>query len=159
ISRTSVMRFKDTRLSMPEIASSLHVDAIVEGSVIREGARVRVHAQLISGATDEHFWSETYDRELGDILALQSDVPKSISEKVEIVVSGAACDRLAAARHVEPEVYESYVKGMFTPINKKSDVEKKIAYFQEAINRDSTFAPAYVALAEAYEDLGDGFFG
>jgi len=153
------MQFKDTRLSVPQIASALQVDAILEGSVIREGGRVRVHAQLINGATDEHFWSGAYDRELGDVLALQSDVARSISDQIEIVVSGAERARLVAALHVKPEVYESYLKGMSTPIYKRSDIEKRIAYFQEAINRDPTFAPAYVGLAEAYEDLGDSFFG
>jgi len=87
ISRTSVMQFKVTQFSVPEIARTLQVDAIVEGSVIREGSRVRVNAQLIRGATDEHFWSETYDRELGDALTLESDVAQSISRKVEVTVT------------------------------------------------------------------------
>src|SRR5713101_869683 len=73
ISRTSAMHFKDTQLSVPEIAKTLHVDAIVEGSVMREGDRIRVHAQLIRAATDEHFWSETYDRDFRDVLALESE--------------------------------------------------------------------------------------
>src|ERR1700719_4369788 len=79
ISRTSVMGFKDTHLSVPEISKTLGVDAIVEGAVIREGGRVRVHAQLIRGATDEHLWSETYDRELRDALALESESAQSIA--------------------------------------------------------------------------------
>src|SRR5256884_8113710 len=73
ISRTSAMQFKNTPLSVPEIAKTLHIDAIVEGSVIRDAGRIRVHAQLIRAATDEHFWSEIYDRELRDVLALQSE--------------------------------------------------------------------------------------
>src|SRR5205823_4004294 len=84
ISRTSVMRFKDTRTPVPEIAKALSVDAMVEGSVIREGGRVRVHAQLIRGATDEHFWAETYDRELGDALALESEVAQAIAGRVQV---------------------------------------------------------------------------
>jgi TolB-like protein/DNA-binding winged helix-turn-helix (wHTH) protein len=88
ISRTSVMRFKDTRTPVPEIAKTLGVDAMVEGSVIREGSRVRVHIQLIRGATDEHFWSETYDRELGDALALESEVAQAIAGRVEATVTG-----------------------------------------------------------------------
>src|SRR5215469_8054835 len=87
-SRTSVMRFKDTQLSVPDIARTLSVDAIVEGSVIREGNRIRVHAQLIRGATDEHFWSEAHDRELRDVLGLQSDVAESIARRVEVTVTG-----------------------------------------------------------------------
>ena len=81
ISRTSVMQFKDTHLSAPEIARKLGVDALVEGSVIRDGNRIRVHAQLIRASTDEHFWSESYDRELGDALTLESDVAQSIAQR------------------------------------------------------------------------------
>jgi TolB-like protein len=114
ISHTSVMRFKDTQLSVPEIAKALQVDAIVEGSVIREGNRVRVYAQLIRATRDEHFWSETYDRELGDVLGLQSELAQTIAKKVEVTVSRPEHSRLVAARHVAPEVYESYLKGMFS---------------------------------------------
>jgi TolB-like protein/DNA-binding winged helix-turn-helix (wHTH) protein len=88
ISRTSVMRFKETKLSVEEIAKALRVDALVEGSVIREGSRIRVHIQLIRSATDEHFWSEVYDRELRDALGLQSDVAQAIARKVEVTVKG-----------------------------------------------------------------------
>jgi len=159
VSRTSVMQFKDTRMSAPEIAKRLQVDALVEGSVIRQGGRVRVHAQLIRGATDEHFWSETYDRDLGDTLALESEVAQSVARKVEVTITGKEHERLVAARHVSPEVYESYLKGQFTKGFRRSDVEKKIAYFEEAVNKDSTFAPAYLGLANAYEDLGSTFVG
>src|SRR6267143_2303222 len=161
ISRTSVMRFKDTRTPVPEIAKTLGVDAMVEGSVIREGSRVRVHIQLIRGATDEHFWSETYDRELRDALALESEVAQSIARKVEITITGEERARLVAARHVAPEVYESYLKGQFT-LQKgvtKADIEESIGHFDEAIERDPTFAPAYVGLANAYDSLGTIYFG
>jgi TolB-like protein/Tfp pilus assembly protein PilF len=161
ISRTSAMHFKDTQLSVPEIAKTLRVDALVEGSVIREGTRIRVTAQLISGTTDEHFWSETYDRELRDALALESEVAQSIARKVEITVTGEERARLVAARHVAPEVYESYLKGQFA-LDKsvtRADIEKSIDYFDEAIKRDPTFAPAYVGLAKAYGNLGTIYFG
>ena len=159
ISRTSVMNFKVTPLSVPEIARTLHVDAIVEGSVIREGSRVRVNAQLIRAATDEHFWSEAYDRELGDALTLESDVAQAISRRVEVTVTGEEHARIVAARHVSPEVYESYLKGRFVERNTRADVERRIAYFEEAIGKDATFAPAYVGLADAYEDLGTVMVG
>lgn len=161
ISRTSVMGLKDTRLSVPEIASKLHVDAIVEGSVIREGNQVRVNAQLIRGATDEHFWSEAYDRELQDALALQSEVAQSIARKVEVTVTGKEHERLAAARHVSPEVYESYLKGSFTleKSNSKAEVEQSISYFGQAIDKDPTFAPAYVGLATSYMEISTVFYG
>jgi TolB-like protein/DNA-binding winged helix-turn-helix (wHTH) protein/Flp pilus assembly protein TadD len=159
ISRTSVMQFKDTHLSAPEIAHKLGVDALVEGSVIREGNRIRVHAQLIRGSTDEHFWSESYDRELGDALTLESDVAQSIARKVEVTVTGEERARLVTARSVSPEVYESYLKGLAATGNSRAEVEKQIAWFDEAIKRDPTFAPSYVGLAGAYANLGTVFVG
>jgi len=160
ISRTSVMAFKDPRLSMPEIAKTLGVDALVEGSVIRDGNRVRVHAQLIRGATDEHFWSETYDGELRDVLGLESEVAQSIAEKVEVTVTGAERARLVATRHVSPEVYESYLKGKFALRNgDAAEIKEGVAYFEDAIRKDPTFAPAYVGLANAHELFGSTFVG
>jgi TolB-like protein/DNA-binding winged helix-turn-helix (wHTH) protein/Tfp pilus assembly protein PilF len=159
ISRTSVMHFKDTQLSLPEISRMLRVDAIVEGSVIREGGRVRVYAHLIRGATDQHFWSEAYDRELGDALTLESEVAQSIARRVQVTVTGEERARLVAARHVSPKVYESYLKGRFAKGNSRAEVEKSITYFEEAIRKDPTFAPAYVGLAHAYASLGTVFRG
>lgn len=161
ISRTSVTRFKDTQLSVPEIAKMLGVDALVEGSVIREGSRIRVHAQLIRAITDDHFWSETYDRDAQDVLALQSDVAQSIAKKVEATVTGEERERLLAARPVSPEVYESYLKAQFTlnKSNGRAAVEESIAGFEETIKKDPTFAPAYVGLASAYNQLGTVFIG
>jgi TolB-like protein/Tfp pilus assembly protein PilF len=156
ISRTSVTRFKNPQLSVPEIARMLHVDAIVEGSVMREGNRIRVTAQLIRGSTDAHFWSETYDRELQDVFTLQSELAQSIAEKVQVTVTGAEHQRLTAARPVAPEVYESYLKGQFAfnQSNSRSDLERSAQFFEEAVQRDPTFAPGYVGLAEAYDMLG-----
>jgi TolB-like protein/DNA-binding winged helix-turn-helix (wHTH) protein/Flp pilus assembly protein TadD len=159
ISRTSAMQFKDTRLSAPEIARKLGVDALVEGSVMREGNRIRVHAQLIRASTDEHFWSASYDRELGDALTLESEVAQTIAQRVEVTVSGEERARLVAARPVSPEAYESYLQGMFAKGNSRAEVEKRIAWFDEAIRKDPTFAPAYVGLAAAYGALGTVFVG
>ena len=159
ISRTSVMSLKDSKLSARDIAKTLQVDALVEGSVIREGIRIRVYAQLIRGATDEHFWSETYDRELPDVLALESDVARSVARKVEVTVTGEELSRLVAARHVSPDVYESYLKGQFAKGNSRAEIEQSIAYFEDAITKDDTFAPAYVGLADAYERLSGSFLG
>jgi len=108
-----------------------------------------VHAQLIRTATDEHFWSETYDREVRDVLALQSNVAQSIATKVAVTVSGEERSRLVAARPVSPDVYESYLKAEFGKNNTREEVEQSIAYYQQAIRLDPTFAPAYVGLAEA----------
>jgi len=156
ISRTSVMRFKDTKLSVPEIARTLGVDAIVEGSVIRQGNRIRVHAQLIRGSTDEHLWSDEYDGELGDVLTLESEVAQSIARKVEVKVTGEERARLVAAHHVSPEVYESYLKAEdeFSKSSSQAELEQSIAYFEQTIGKDANFAPAYVGLANAYERFG-----
>ena len=161
ISDTSVMRFKNSQASVPEIAKMLHVDAIVEGSVTRAGNRVRVTAQLIRASTDEHFWSETYDRQFRDVLSLQSDLAQTIAARVEATVTGEEHARLAAARPVAPEVYENYSKGQFALNNShnQGDISKSIAYFQAAIHMDPTFAPAYVGLADAYSNLGTVFIG
>jgi TolB-like protein/DNA-binding winged helix-turn-helix (wHTH) protein/Tfp pilus assembly protein PilF len=153
ISRTSVAQFKDTKLLAPEIARKLGVDALVEGSVIREGNRVRVHAQLIRASTDEHFWSQTYDRQLDDALSLESEVAQAIANKIEVTATGEEHARLVAPRPVSPDVYESYLKGLAGKGTSRADVEASIANFDEAIRSDPTFAPAYVGLANAYDRL------
>jgi TolB-like protein/DNA-binding winged helix-turn-helix (wHTH) protein/Flp pilus assembly protein TadD len=153
-SRTSVMRFEDTRLSAPEIARTLQVDAIVEGSVIRDGSRIRVHAQLIRAATDEHFWSEAYDRELRDVLSLQSDVAQSIARKVEVTITGEEHARLSAARTVDPEAYEAYLKGRYYWNKRTADSAAKAAlYFEQAISKDPGYGAAYSGLADCNSGL------
>jgi TolB-like protein/DNA-binding winged helix-turn-helix (wHTH) protein/Flp pilus assembly protein TadD len=154
ISRTSVTRFKDTHLSVPEIARTLQVDAIVEGSVIRDGSRIRVHAQLIRAATDEHFWSEAYDRELRDVLSLQSDVAQSIARKVEVTITGEEQARLNSARTVDPEAYEAYLKGRYY-WNKRTaaSMPKAALYFGQAISKDPDYGGAYSGLADCNSGL------
>ena len=161
ISHTSVMRFKNPEMSVPQIAKTLGVDAIVEGSVIREGNRIRVTAQLIRGATDEHFWSETYDREMSDALTLESELAQTVAKKVEVTVSGEEHARLAARRSVAPEVYESYLKGWyaFSNGNSRTGLEESIRYFEDAKKKDPTFAPAYIGIAQAYGELGTVYIG
>lgn len=155
VSHTSVMRFKNPQLSMPEIARTLGVDALVEGSVIKDGDHIRVTAQLIRGATDEHFWSQTYDREMRDALTLESELAQSIAEKVEVTVTGEEHQRLNSARPIAPEVYESYLKGRFAlRQGERAQLEQSIPYFEDALNKDPTFAPAYLGLAETYTMLG-----
>ena len=154
-SHTSVMRFKDTKISVPEIAKTLGVDAVVEGSVIREGSRIRVSAQLIRAATDTHLWSETYDREISDALTLESELAQAIAEKVRVTVTGEEQQRLTAARTVAPEVYESYLKGRYAnDKGGRAGWEQSVVYFNDALAKDPTFAPAYVGLAETYTWMG-----
>lgn len=161
ISYTSVIRFRVPQASIPEIGRTLGADAIVEGSVIRDGNRIRVTAQLIRAASDEHFWSQTYDRELRDVLGLESDLTQSIADRVEVTLTGEERHRLAATRSVAPEVYESYLKGRFA-LQQSADraaVEASIADFESALRLDPTFAPAYLGEARAFSALGTVFVG
>ncbi len=154
ISRTSTMHFKGTRKSVPAIGKELNVDAVIEGSVVRSGDKIRISVQLIRADTDEHFWSETYDREFGDALVLESEVAQAIAWRVRATVTGPERARLEAARQVLPDVYESYLRGMFDYSYDQIGVKKSIAQFEQAINKDPAFAPAYIGLASAYYELG-----
>jgi TolB-like protein/DNA-binding winged helix-turn-helix (wHTH) protein/Flp pilus assembly protein TadD len=152
ISRTSVMRFKDTRQTVPEIAQTLHVDAIVEGSVIREGDRVRVNAQLIRAATDQHLWAAEYNREYRSILALQEDLAQTIARQIKVTMAPHARADDAA---ISPEAYENYLKGRYYFSQRTGDALKRsIGYFQQAIAADPNYALAYCGLADAYALLG-----
>lgn len=161
ISHTSVMRFRNSQMTAPEIGRTLHVDALVEGSVMREGNRIRVTAQLIRAGTDAHFWSETYDREFRDVLALESDVARSVADEVEVTVSGDEERRLGQARSVSPEVYEEYLKGRYAldQSDDRKSVAEGIRHFQAAVGQDPEFAPAYAGLAQAYEAMGTNLIG
>ena len=160
ISRTSSMQFKGTRSSVPEIARKLKVRAVVEGSVIRSGDRIRITAQLIQGETDVHLWSGTFDRELRDVLELQSDVAQAIARQIEVTITGQEGNKLAAVRAVSPEVYDSYLKGRFElHKNTRAGLEEALRHFQAALRADPTFAPANAGLAAAYTALGTVFFG
>src|SRR5882672_7459956 len=160
ISRTSSMQFKGTRSSVPDIARKLNVQAVVEGSVIRSGDRIRITAQLIQGDTDVHLWAGTFDRELRDVLALDSEVAQSIARQIEVAVTGQEHSRLAAVRPVSPEVYESYLKGRFAlHKNTQAGFNEAIAHFEDAIHREPAFAPAYAGLASTYSELGLVFYG
>ncbi|SDE96359.1 tetratricopeptide repeat protein [Terriglobus roseus] len=155
VSHTSVMRFKTPQMSVPEIARMLGVDSVVEGSVIREGDRIRVTAQLIRASTDTHFWSETYDRQMSDALTLESELAQSIAEKVQVTLTGEERQRLTSVKPVAPEVYESYLKGRFVLAQgNRAQLEQSIPLFEDALHRDAAFAPAYLGLAEAYTMLG-----
>ncbi len=161
ISRTSAMQFKNTRKSVPDIGKELNVDAVIEGSVLRSGDKIRVTVQLIRAATDEHLWAETYDREFHDVLVQQSDVSRGIARQIETAVNGKQLDSSVTSRTVSPDVYEAYLKGRFALHNNggRAGLEEALRYFQTAIDADGTFAPAYVGVAEAESKLGTVFFG
>jgi TolB-like protein/Flp pilus assembly protein TadD len=159
ISRKSSMQFKDTRSSVPEIARKLNVQAVVEGSVIRSGDRIRITAQLIQGETDVHLWSGTFDREFRDVLALQSEVAQGIARQIEIAL-GPQSSSPVTARAVAPEVYERYLKGRFEfHKNTRAGLEEALRHYQVVIDADATFAPAYAGLAATHSELGLVFFG
>jgi len=153
ISRTSVMRYKGTKKGLPEIARELNVDGIVEGSVMRSGQRVRITAQLLYGPTDKHLWADTYDRDLGDVLTLQSDVARAIAQQVRAQLTPQQQARLGARRPVNPEAYDSYLKGRYYLSNQftmAQPLNMAKTYFEEAVRIDSGFAQAYAGLADAY---------
>ena len=155
ISRTSAMHFKNTQLSTPQITKALGVDAIVEGSVIREGTQIRVHAQLIRGAIDEHIWAGEYQREYRSILSLQEEVARSIVQQIKIRLTPQEQVGLAGARPVDSQVQESYLKGRYYFNQRTEDsLNRSVGYFQQAIARDPSYALAYCGLADAYALLG-----
>jgi TolB-like protein/DNA-binding winged helix-turn-helix (wHTH) protein len=153
ISRTSVMRYKGTKKGLPEIARELNVDGIVEGSVTRSGQRVRITAQLLYGPTDKHLWAEAYERDLGDVLSLQSDVAQAIAQQVRAQLTPQQQARFGVARPVNPEAYDAYLKGRYYLSNQftmAQPLNMAKTYFEEAVRKDSGFAPAFSGLADAY---------
>jgi TolB-like protein/DNA-binding winged helix-turn-helix (wHTH) protein/tetratricopeptide (TPR) repeat protein len=151
ISRTSVMRYKGTRKPLPEIAKELNVDGIVEGAVVRSGERLRVDAQLIQATTDRHLWASTYERNLGDVVALQSEVALAIARAIQVQLTPEEQAHLARAQSVDPQAYEFYVKGRFFCDKwTNASARKGIDYFQQAIQRDPNYALAYAGMADAY---------
>jgi TolB-like protein/DNA-binding winged helix-turn-helix (wHTH) protein/Flp pilus assembly protein TadD len=153
ISRTSVMRYKGTKKGLPEIARELNVNAIVEGSVIRSGQRVRVTAQLLEAPTDQHLWAETYDRDLGDVLKLQGEVADAIAQQIRAQLTPQQQTSLRSARPVNPAAYDDYLRGRFyftTEFTKPVSLKKAQHYFEDAIQKDPDFALAYAGLADTY---------
>jgi TolB-like protein/DNA-binding winged helix-turn-helix (wHTH) protein/Flp pilus assembly protein TadD len=156
ISRTSVMGYKRARKPLPQIAHELNVDAVVEGTVLRSGQQVRITAQLIEAATDKHLWSQSYQGELRDTLALQSQVAGAIADQIRINVSPREQAALKNVKAVNPQAYQSFLKGRFF-WNKRTAEGLKIAlaYFDQAIEEDPKYAQAYSGLADTYSLLGD----
>ena len=151
ISRTSAMNYKNSSKSLPVIARELNVDAVVEGSVLRVGQRVRSVAQLIHASTDAHLWTDTYDGDVKDLLRLQSDVAQAIAREIKVAVTPEEQTRLTTKRTVKPETYEAYLRGTFF-LNKLTPegIEKGLAYLRAAIENDPADALAYAGLAQGY---------
>jgi TolB-like protein/DNA-binding winged helix-turn-helix (wHTH) protein len=160
ISRTSAMHYKGTHKTLPEICRELHVDAVVEGSVQRSGKRVRINAQLIEAATDQHIWARSYERDLSNTLVLQAEVAQEIVREIAARLTPEEQSRLARVGTVDPQAQDEYLLGRYY-WNKwtEPDLQKAIAHFQQAIARDPNYARAYAGLADAYRDLGDPYRG
>jgi len=155
ISRTSVMGYKGTKKSLPQIAGELGVAAVVEGSVEKAGGRVRISAQLIEAATEQHLWASRYERDLKDVLTLQDEVARDIARQIRIRLNPQEATRLAATRAVDPGAYEAYLKGLYLWNQRSQEaILKGLDYFQQAIKLDPSYPLAYVGLADSYVVLG-----
>jgi TolB-like protein/DNA-binding winged helix-turn-helix (wHTH) protein/Tfp pilus assembly protein PilF len=156
ISRTSVMQYKGAQKPLRQIANELGVDAILEGSVLRSGQHVRVTAQLIDAATDQHLWARTYDRELGDVLLLQSDMAGAIAQEIRAEINGNARSLVAQVSRVDPEEQDLYFRGRYhLGKGSEDEINKGIEYFRQGIEHSPRDARNYAALADSYLALSD----
>src|SRR6266513_625978 len=151
ISHTSVQRYKETKRPLPEIARELSVDAVVEGTVMRSGDRVRITAQLIDARSDQHLWAESYERDLREVLALQDEVAQRIATQVGINLTAGDQTRMVSIRVVDSGAHEAYLKGRYR-WNQRTEAGLRagIKYFQKAIDLDPNYPQAYAGLADCY---------
>jgi TolB-like protein/DNA-binding winged helix-turn-helix (wHTH) protein len=160
ISRTSIMTYKGAHKSLPQIARDLNVDAVVEGAVLRSGDRVRITAQLILAAADKHLWARSYDGEMGDTLALQKQVARSIAAEIRIELTPHEQGVLKNGTRVSPEAYDAYLKGRYFWNKRTADgLRKAIGYFDQVIATNPNYAEAYAGLADSYALAGDWEYG
>jgi TolB-like protein/DNA-binding winged helix-turn-helix (wHTH) protein/Tfp pilus assembly protein PilF len=151
ISRTSAMHFKGSRETLPDIGRQLNVEAIVEGSVMRSGDRVRITAQLIDAHSDQHLWARTYERDLKDILGMQDEVARDIATEIRIKLTPQEQSRLTAERRTNPRAYDAYLRGRYLWSQRNAEATAKAeGYFREAVREDPDFAPAYSGLSDCY---------
>jgi serine/threonine-protein kinase len=154
ISRTSAMRYKDTKKTLPEIARELDLDAVVTGSVQRSGERVRITAQLIHARTDTDLWAGSYDRKMQDVLELESSVARTIADEIQVKLTPQEKARLIRARQVNPEAYEAYLRGRYEWNKRTAEGLRRGAdLFQQALAKDPGYAAAYAGLADSYFSL------
>jgi TolB-like protein/DNA-binding winged helix-turn-helix (wHTH) protein/Flp pilus assembly protein TadD len=158
ISRTSVMRYKDTKKPLPEIARELQVDALVEGTVERSGDRLRITANLVQASPERHLWAESYERDLRDVIALQNDVARTITQQIQVKLTPEEDARLTASHTVDPEAYKLYIKGRYFWVKRnRESFNLAMGYFQQAIDRDPGYAAPYSGLADCYVLFGSSF--
>lgn len=148
ISRTTMMQYAGTITTVPEISKRLGVDAVVEGSVLRAEDRVRITVQLIDGATDLHLWSNSYEREVTDVIALQSEVAQAIAREIQAELTPEEETRFAQVTPVDPEAHEAYLRGRFEQSKGTPEaIKQAIGYYEQAVELDSSYVPALEALA------------
>jgi hypothetical protein len=149
------MQFKGTKQPLPQIARDLNVKAVVEGSVVRSGDRVRITAQLIEAQSDRHLWARSYERDVKDVLALQDEVARDIADEIRLKLAPDVLTRMASGHALDPEAHDAYLRGRFF-WNKRTeeDLNKAKEYFERAIAIDPQYAPAYSGLADTYFYLG-----
>jgi TolB-like protein/DNA-binding winged helix-turn-helix (wHTH) protein/Flp pilus assembly protein TadD len=159
IARQSVMRYKGSQTAVRQIAKDLNVDAMVEGSAVRSGTRVRLTAQLIDARDESHLWTRTFDRDMGDLLALQAEIARTIADGVRAVLTPQERARLAQSRSANQEAYDLYLRGRYFfnrrgGADTEGNLRKAVSYFEQAIERDPGFALAYASEAETWGPLG-----
>jgi TolB-like protein/DNA-binding winged helix-turn-helix (wHTH) protein/Flp pilus assembly protein TadD len=160
ISSGSVMTYKSARKSLPEIARELNVEAVVEGSVLRSGDRVRINAHLIEVPAGREIWAKSYDGNIQDTLALQGKVTRDIAEQIQATLNRQEQATIEKSKTVNPEAYEDYLKGRYFWNKRTADgLKKAIEYFSRAIEMDPTYAEAYSGLADSYALSGDWEYG
>jgi serine/threonine protein kinase/tetratricopeptide (TPR) repeat protein len=151
ISRTSVMMYKGAKKPLPQIAKELNVDAVIEGSVLRAGDKVRITAQLIGAVPERHLWARSYERDLQDVLTLQSEVAGAIAREIEIKLTPKEQGHLASERAVNPRAYDAYLRGRYLWAQRTPEEETEArVYFEQALREDPGFALAYTGLADYY---------
>ena len=155
ISRTSTGRYKGTKKSLPEIAKELNVDAVIEGSVQRAGNRVRIDVELIDGASDKQLWSESYERELGDLLKLDSEIAQGIATRVKLQISDEQVAKFRNAPSVNQVAYDDYLRGRrYLDLGLYPQLRIAQQYYEKSVREDPSFVLGYLGLAETYESLG-----
>jgi TolB-like protein len=155
ISRTTAMHYKRIHRPLPEIARELGVSKIIEGTVQRSGGRVRVTAQLVEAATDTHLWADSFERDLRDVLSLQSELARAIVKEVQVKLTPQEQAHLARVKQVDPEAYDAYLKGRYYFYQRRGDALRNgVHCFEHAIEKDPTYAAAYAGLADCLSLLG-----
>ena len=154
-SRTSVMNLKGVRKPLRDIARELDVTWVVEGTVLQSKDRVRITVRLMDGATEKHLWAETYEKDMRDVLALQSAVASDISREIRVKLTPPEKASLAQSRSVNPEAYRDYLRGRYFWNQRTAGALKKAReHFEQAIEKDPSYAPAHGGLADAYALMG-----